>query len=140
AIALLSGRSLLGMEFFATVAAMFAMMFRSSLAGLGGSLAVAVLDGLATRHFLFLRHYLPDQQISVLLPHSSPIVNPAGPWWSQITGTLRCGSATPGAFGSCISVTFKRIQPGTAAAVLGAWLVAAVIGAYLVLRARDIPQ
>src|SRR2546423_11573583 len=136
AMALGAGRSLLGVEFFATLAAMFAMIFRSSLAGLGGSLAIALLDGLATQHFVFLRHYLPDQQVAVLLPHSGRFLTVASPWWRTISGTLKC----PGFPNDCHFIAFRPIQPGTAAAVLGAWLVAAAVVAYVVLRARDVPQ
>jgi hypothetical protein len=136
AITLGAGRALLGLEFFATLAAMFATILRSSLVGLGGPLAFVLLDGLASRHFVWLRHFLPDQQVAALLPHSGIYVDVSAPWWPRITYALKCGPFVS----DCRVINFRPIPPGRAAAVLGAWLFAAAIGAYVVLRARDVPQ
>lgn len=145
-IALRAGRALLGLEFFATLAATFAMMFRSSLAGLGGAGAIALADGVATQHFVFLRHYLPDQQVAVLLPHAGRFLAVASPWWRVVDGTFRCGLPGNGnvkggpLVTSCQFIMFRPIQPGTAAAVLGAWLIAVALVSYIMLRVRDVPQ
>jgi ABC-type transport system involved in multi-copper enzyme maturation permease subunit len=135
-ISLGAGRALLGLEFFATLAAMFATLVRSSLAGLGAPLAFALLDGLATRRFIWLRHFLPAQQVTALLPHRGVYVDVSAPWWPRISYTLRCGPLA----GDCRAINLRPIPPGRAAAVLGAWLVAALLAAYAMLRARDVPQ
>src|SRR5439155_14792219 len=101
-----------------------------------GALAISAAAGFATRHFVFLRHYFPDQQVAALLPHQARFLSVASPWWQSIDGVVRCGMLP----GSCSFTRLNPIKPGFAAAVLGAWLIAAALAAYLVLRARDVPQ
>lgn len=142
-LARVTGRSLLSLELYATVAAAFAVVFRTSFAGMG-SLLFILVDGLASRRFTWLRHILPTQQIATILPGSIFSDRPGYAWWPLLeTGAQRCETQTFGqgheAF-ICFPVRMKPIPHWRASVVLVGWLVAFALAAWAVLRARDVPQ
>ena len=143
-LARVTGRSLLSLELYATIAAAFAIALRTSFAGMGALLFILV-DGLATRRFTWLRHILPTQQIATLLPGTLFGERPGYAWWPLlVTGQEICQpprSVGPGtSIVECLPVRMKPIPHWRASVVLVGWLVAFALAAWAVLRARDVPQ
>ncbi|MFY9587797.1 MAG: hypothetical protein WAT66_10115 [Actinomycetota bacterium] len=138
-VARVTGRSLLSLELYATVAAALATIIRTSFAGIG-SLLFILGDGLASRRFTWLRHFAPTQQIATLLPADTLGEQPGYAWWPLIThGPTRCAADSSGAV-SCSAVPLKPIPHWRASVVLIGWLVAFALATWAVLRARDVPQ
>jgi hypothetical protein len=139
-LARVSARSLLSLELYATLAAAMTMFIRTSFAGMGALLFI-LADGLTTRRFIWLRHFLPNQQIATLIPPGSQFVETPGyAWWPLInTSGARCAPDASGSI-TCIETPLKAIPHWRASLVLAAWIAAFALAAWAVLRARDVPQ
>jgi hypothetical protein len=138
-LARVTGRSLLSLELYATVAAALATTIRTSFAGVG-SLLFLLGDGLATNRFRWLRHFLPTQQIATLIPATTLGEKPGYVWWPRLTG----GSdvCTSRGFGvvECVPVPLKAIPHWRASLVIAAWIAVFVLTTWALLRKRDVPQ
>ena len=139
-VARVTGRSLLSLELYATVAAALATTIRTSFAGVG-SLLFILGDGLATNRFKWLRHFLPTQQIATLLPTNLLERQPPGyVWWPRLTGGSDvCRSGGLGIV-DCAPMPLKAIPHWRASLVIAAWIAFFVLVTWALLRKRDVPQ
>ena len=136
-----AGKSLLSLEFYASMAGALATIVRTSFAGIG-SLVFLLAEGLAAGRFHWLRHFLPAQQVATLIPQFAGGVDTNGyVWWPPVlAGSVSC-SATPGGFEvTCTETLLKPIPHWRAAIVLGAWVLVPALLAWIFVRRRDVPQ
>ncbi len=135
------GKSLLSLEFYASMAGALATIVRTSFAGIG-SLVFLLAEGLAAGRFNWLRHFLPAQQVAALIPAFAGGVDTNGyVWWPPVlAGPVSC-SASPGGFEViCTETLLEPIPHWRAALVLGAWALVAGLLAWIFVRRRDVPQ
>jgi hypothetical protein len=135
-----AGKSLLSLEFYASMAGALATIVRTSFAGIG-SLVFLLAEGLAAGRFHWLRHFLPAQQVATLIPQFAGVETTGYVWWPPIlAGSVSC-TATPGGFAvTCTETLLKPIPHWRAALVLGAWVLVATLLAWIFIRRRDVPQ
>lgn len=134
------GKSLLSLEFYASMAGALATIVRTSFAGIG-SLVFLLAEGLAAGRFHWLRHFLPAQQVATLIPQFAGVETTGYAWWPPVlAGSVSC-SASPGGFEvTCTETLLEPIPHWRAALVLGAWVLVAGILAWIFVRRRDVPQ
>lgn len=135
-----AGKSLLSLEFYASMAGALATIVRTSFAGIG-SLVFLLAEGLAAGRFNWLRHFLPAQQVGTLIPPFAGADTTGYAWWPpELVGSVAC-TATPGGFEvTCTETLLKPIPQWRAALVLGAWVLVAALLAWIFVRRRDVPQ
>ncbi len=134
------GKTLLSLEFYASMAGALATIVRTSFAGIG-SLVFLLAEGLAAGRFHWLRHFLPAQQVATLIPQFAGVETTGYAWWPPVlAGSVSC-SASPGGFEViCTETLLKPIPHWRAALVLGAWVLVAGLLAWIFVRRRDVPQ
>jgi ABC-type transport system involved in multi-copper enzyme maturation permease subunit len=139
-IARTTGKSLLSLELYSTLAAAAAMTIRASFGGIA-ALALLLGDGLATMKWHWLRHVLPTQQIARLLPPPADNFFGGGyVWWTSVgSGRVVCEPRGVG-ISECREIPVPPIPQWRAILVLLAWIAAASLIASFVVRSRDVPQ
>jgi hypothetical protein len=136
-----SGWSLLSLETYATMAGALALAVRTSLAGFM-PLPLTVGEWFLVRKFLFLRPFSPVQQVAYLVPHlpEDKVASGFG-WFPALTSKVTCRTLPGQSFaGVCKEIALRPIPHWRATLVLLAWIAAASLLGWMVLRRRDVPQ